>query len=436
LEWCFGEHGDVELGIKLAAAAAPMFLTMSLLPECYRWSQRAIVALDDSTRSDIEEMQLQASLGAASMHMHGPNEPARAALNRCLEIAEVRGIVLSQVAMLRTLSLFSTRQGKFKIALEHANRVRAVVGTIEEPNVSAMAQSALGSFMGLLLHFMGDHTGARSELEAALKHWSPGLDVGLDDRKLIGLSLARILWVQGFPAKAVELARQTLNKTKLSSNPASLAIILSWVPGIFILVGDLRSAEELADRLIPHAESHSLDPYLHVGRAYKGALAICCGNASAGVETLQDSLKHLRTVHYEMRNTEFTIFLAQGLMAIGRVDEGIAVIEQTIRRIEENGELYFLPEALRLKACAILASQESGVDEAEACFIQSLELSRNQGARGWELRTAIDLARLWANRGKPEDGRTLLQPILEQFTEGRDTADPHTAEFLLAELGR
>jgi predicted ATPase/DNA-binding winged helix-turn-helix (wHTH) protein len=434
LEWCFGDHGNVELGIKLAAAAAPVFLTMSLLPECYRWSQRAIGALDPMTRGGVEEMQLQAGVGASSMHMHGPNEVARAALNRCLEIAEVRGIVLSQVAMLRTLSLFSLRQGKFKIALEHADRLRAVVGTIEEPNVSAMARSALGTFMGLLLHFMGDHTGARSELEAALKHWSPGLHLGLDDRKLIGLSLTRILWVQGFPAQAVELAHQILNEAKLSSNPASLAIILSWVPGIFIRAGDLRSAEELADRLIPHAESHSLDPYLYVGRAYKGALAICCGNASAGIETLQDSLKHLRAVHYEMRNTEFTIFLAQGLMAIGRVDEGIAVIEQTIRRIEENSELCFLPEALRVKGCAILASQEPGVDEAEACFIQSLELSRSQGARGWELRTAIDLARLWAKRGMPEDCRKLLRPILAQFTEGRNTADPRTAERLLAEL--
>ena len=45
------------------------------------------------------------------------------------------------------------------------------------------------------------------------------------------------------------------------------------------------------------------------------------------------------------------------------------------------------------------------------------------------------LARLWANRGKPEHGRTLLRPILEQFVEGRDTADPLTAARLLEELG-
>ena len=47
LEWCFGESGDVRIGVELAAAAAPVFLAMSLLPECHRWSERALLALDD-----------------------------------------------------------------------------------------------------------------------------------------------------------------------------------------------------------------------------------------------------------------------------------------------------------------------------------------------------------------------------------------------------
>ena len=40
----------LEIGVSLAAAAAPVFLAMSLLTECHRWSERAILALDDATR--------------------------------------------------------------------------------------------------------------------------------------------------------------------------------------------------------------------------------------------------------------------------------------------------------------------------------------------------------------------------------------------------
>ncbi len=38
LEWCFGAKGNIEIGVGLAAAATPVFLAMSLLPECHRWS--------------------------------------------------------------------------------------------------------------------------------------------------------------------------------------------------------------------------------------------------------------------------------------------------------------------------------------------------------------------------------------------------------------
>jgi hypothetical protein len=103
-------------------------------------------------------------------------------------------------------------------------------------------------------------------------------------------------------------------------------------------MGDLRSAEEHVDRLIPHAESHSLEPYVHVGRAYKGALAICSGNPMAGVETIQDCLRNLHARNREFkvlmqRSAELNIILTQGLMAIGRVDEGIALIGETVRSV-------------------------------------------------------------------------------------------------------
>ncbi|WP_194391201.1 hypothetical protein [Bradyrhizobium sp. CCBAU 51765] len=40
LDWCFGAVGDAGTGIALAAAAAPIFLAMSLLIEGRRWSER------------------------------------------------------------------------------------------------------------------------------------------------------------------------------------------------------------------------------------------------------------------------------------------------------------------------------------------------------------------------------------------------------------
>jgi thioredoxin-like negative regulator of GroEL len=74
------------------------------------------------------------------------------------------------------------------------------------------------------------------------------------------------------------------------------------------------------------------------------------------------------------------------------------------------------------------------VDEAETPFVRSLELSRQLDARAWELRTATDLAKLMAARGRRESARALLEPVLTGFVEGRDTTDLKSAECLLATL--
>jgi predicted ATPase len=54
--------------------------------------------------------------------------------------------------------------------------------------------------------------------------------------------------------------------------------------------------------------------------------------------------------------------------------------------------------------------------------------------KGYELRAATDLARLWGEQGRREEARELLAPLCGWFTEGFDTGDLKQAAVLLAEL--
>jgi predicted ATPase len=135
-----------------------------------------------------------------------------------------------------------------------------------------------------------------------------------------------------------------------------------------------------------------------------------------------------------MLNTEFKLALAQGLMATGQSGEALTLIDEAIGMVEENGDLLYMPEALRVKGNVLLSLPQRGPDDAEICFTQSLDWSRRQGARSWELRTAIDLAALWVAQGQRERAQRLLEPIFEAFVEGFDTADLRAAKDLLATL--
>ena len=76
------------------------------------------------------------------------------------------------------------------------------------------------------------------------------------------------------------------------------------------------------------------------------------------------------------------------------------------------------------------------MDEAEAAFMRSIEISRTQQAKSMELKSTLALCRLWQYQGKLAEARSALAEIYGWFTEGFDTADLVAAKALLEELNR
>jgi predicted ATPase len=56
------------------------------------------------------------------------------------------------------------------------------------------------------------------------------------------------------------------------------------------------------------------------------------------------------------------------------------------------------------------------------------------GAKSWELRTTMSLARLLKSQGRHDEALAMLAEIYSWFTEGFDTADLKEANALLEEL--
>ena len=436
LEWCFGANGDRGIGVRLAAAAAPVFLAMSLLPECHRWSERALLWLDETTRGAAEEMHLLACLGTASLYMHGQSETAREALVKSVAIADARDDGLNRVGLRSLRHMFHFRGGEFSQAMENATQCREIAGTIEDPAAMALAHSILGRS----LHMAGEHVVARVELEAlmaqrARTRQASTIYLGYDRHYRAEIALARTLWLQGHPDEAADRAHQAVRDAARLDRPESLSIVLAWAASVFLWTGNLGSAEEQITASIFHAESQSLQPLVVLGQARRGELAIRRGDVRGGVDSLKASLEKIHAMNYGLLMTEFEISLVQGLAAIGQLPEGLALVDETMREAETRGDLVYMPELLRVKGSLFLATPQPRAADAEECFRQSLDLSRRQAALAWELRAATDLAALLAAKGQSRKAQALLQPVFEQFTEGLGTADLKAAERLLATLG-
>jgi predicted ATPase/DNA-binding winged helix-turn-helix (wHTH) protein len=432
LEWSFSPHGDAQIGIALAAASAPLFVEMSLLTECHRWSERAVAALDDADRGSRREMELQAALGLSLMFTRGNSDQVRSSLLRGLELAEHLGDPHSQLRLLGRLHIFHERTGDFHSALLFAERGQAVAEKIADPVGIAEAHSALG----ISRQLGGDHVSAHAHLEAALVQLPASQRIGsfhfgFDYRNRARIAFARSLWLEGYPDQAAIMARQTVEEAETFDHPVTLCIALIWAVSVFIWQGDLAAADNYLDRFIVEADKHSLRPYQALGRGVKGELSVRRGEAEAGIALLHDALETLHAHRYELLTTAFKSALAEGLAMAGRSDQAAAMIDETIALVERNGDLFTMPELQRIKGAILTTSPDPDFALAEGCFLKSLDLAKRQAALGWQLRTATSLARLWLIQNLHDEARAVLAPVFARFTEGFDSSDLQAARELL-----
>ena len=101
---------------------------------------------------------------------------------------------------------------------------------------------------------------------------------------------------------------------------------------------------------------------------------------------------------------------------------------------DATGERLFEAELHRLRGELLMQRGETGANEVETCFRRALVVAQRQQAKLFELRAAISLARLWADRGRCGEAHDVLAPVYGWFTEGFDTADLRDARVLLDEL--
>ncbi|HEY2131532.1 MAG TPA: winged helix-turn-helix domain-containing protein [Acetobacteraceae bacterium] len=435
LEWSFSQPGEHGIATALAAAAASLFLEMSLLTECHRWTERAVAALDASTLGTRQEMELQAALGLTLMFTQGNDEDVRRAFTRALALAEALDDANYQLRLLGGLNIYRTRIGDFRGALALARRCETVARQLGNPAGIAMADWMLGCTH----HRLGNHDSAKKHCAVALtlppiSNRINTIHFGFDHRIRALCTLARTLWLQGFPDQAVTAARATVAEAAALDHPVTLCISLILTGSVFVWTGNLPATRELVDRLTATAERYHLAPYSVMATIFKGAYCMRRGEAEAGVQLLRDSVERLNAGQYQLHNSVITYNLAEGLAMTGRFGEALAVVEGIIAQTARDGESFTTPESLRIKGDILASMPQADLSAAEHCFLESLSRAGRQAALSWELRTAISLARLRAKQGRAGEAADVLKPVYDRFTEGFDTADLKAAGRLLDEL--
>jgi hypothetical protein len=244
----------------------------------------------------------------------------------------------------------------------------------------------------------------------------------------------------GHPARARDLMRGALERAGASRHPPTIAhAALGGIRLGMILEDDeilARCAAYMTS--LPEVLRELWDGWAQIA---SGWIAFNRGEAGGVDRTLRgiDSLRVVGTLAYQ--RVYMLLITATALIRCGRHDEADQPLTDALALGHDAGGCWSHAELHRLRAERRLASrgqqrrgtkkwQELGRD-AEDSLRRGFEVARSQGARWWQLRTAVSLARLLSDGDRAGEGLDLLRGVYDGFTDGSELPDLRAARALL-----
>jgi hypothetical protein len=135
------------------------------------------------------------------------------------------------------------------------------------------------------------------------------------------------------------------------------------------------------------------------------------------------------------------VIATTALVSCGRHEEAAAHLTGALTLVRDTGERWCEAELHRLHGEARLGLRDQqrrssrkwrdlGA-QAETHLGRALDVARRQGARWWELRAAVSLARLLSDGERAAEARDLLRGVYDQFSQGFELPDLRAAREVL-----
>jgi predicted ATPase len=128
--------------------------------------------------------------------------------------------------------------------------------------------------------------------------------------------------------------------------------------------------------------------------------------------------------------TWFLLNLAKAYAEIRQFDDAWRCCDEAMLAIQTTEEKWCEAEVYRIAGEIALTSPEQDAAKAQTYFERALTVARQQQAKSWELRTAMNLARLWRDQGKvrtgaerPQGGQSSIEYLPSAMVKGLKSSD-------------
>ncbi|HWK63975.1 MAG TPA: adenylate/guanylate cyclase domain-containing protein [Rhizobiaceae bacterium] len=434
----FGQACLMEQAIVYHEQAGRRALSRSSLSEAllrFGDALNGLNSLPPSPERARRELSLQLAIGSTQVAAHGFAAPETgAAYIRAKELCEELGEVREAFPVLYGLCLYHLYAAELSEARRAADRLLELASSSHDRGLSFFAHRAAG----VSALPAGEFSRARAHLKEALalydprEHRSPSFVYAFDPHVVCLDYLARTLLVLGLPDQALSASDEATAEARRIGHRNSLALPLFFGGVVRQILADREGVGLRAAELF-QISSEAGFRFWQAGATILQAWTVAEeGDTDRGLADLRRGIDEWRSTGAHYMSPYFAALQAQIEMTAGDPAAALLLLKKAEEDIEHTNERWFSAEILRLQGEAMLQSGPEQRMLAAERFRDALSTARAQGARFWELRAAIGLARA---DGSQIDGLRQLAEICSGFTEGAALPDLKAARMLVATAG-
>lgn len=431
-EWAFSDDGDPAQGVAFAAALVDTLLDASLVSECCERAKRALAVLDTLPAGSVDaccEMRLCAAYASTLMHVGDDLERAMSLWQRVWRRAQSAQAAQSPqhaafaARALRGLWNAALATADIHASIRHATRFEHA-GRRAEPH---WHEPLAGAMVAVSLHAFGEHEQARERLESAVAalgetgctHPSCATP-DIDPLVICNGALARIAWLEGKPARAMQFIELSLDPVRRDMPEPSLSQLLATIAvPVALQCSDIHTASRYLALLRSQVATHRFAIWQDYAVCLSVQFELRDGDSAAALTKFEPALLRLVARGFHGGMAPFIVSWAELLVKAGRFEAAAARLDDAIQRCETHGEHCFEPELLRARGWVALQrahAQDGAAPEARAWheadghrFLNAaIALASEHGAVIWRLRATLDLATHLIEKNEPSQAATMI----------------------------
>jgi predicted ATPase/class 3 adenylate cyclase len=394
-------------------------------------------SMPESVERAQQELGVQLGLGMSFTFLKGWGAPeVSQAYARARVLCREMGDPPQMFPVLAGLVGFYDVRGELDTAREIAARLPSLAEQAGDPLLKAAADAVMGY---VALH-RGELEQAQAHLERMIAFYDPRrhhdalASIAGNDPGVTSLMWSSwVLWLLGYPQRALKRSEQAIDLADEQGQPFNLAFA-QGIAGGFLhqFLREPQQAQTWAQQCLDLSTEYGFAMISAPTPCLEGWTLAISGQPAKAVPKMQQGVAAFQATGAATMAPQLFALLAEAHAKVGEMEEAHIVLDQALALVQKHSERYYEAEIHRVKG--ELLQQQGQETQAEASFRKAIQVARQQRAKSWELRATMSLCRLLQVQGKREEARQLLSEIYGWFTEGFDTPDLKDAKALLEEL--